>query len=55
MGEGGAIFGDPAFVSVDSSQFRNNVAVGTTPYGTNAGGAIVTNRPGLHEYRHNRA
>jgi len=42
MGEGGAIFGDPAFVSVDSSQFFNNVAEGTTPFGTNAGGAIVT-------------
>ncbi len=42
MGEGGAIFGDPAFVSVDSSQLINNVAEGTTPYGTNSGGAIVT-------------
>src|SRR5262249_27917500 len=37
LGEGGAIFGDPGLVSVDSSQFWNNVAEGDSEFQTDAG------------------
>ena len=42
-GAGGAIFADPAQVTIDSSQFHNNKAEASSPSGQASGGAMVTN------------
>ncbi len=42
-GAGGAIFGDPALININSSQFINNLAEGDTPFQTTQGGAISMN------------